>query len=161
MGLFSIVGKVYIRRQYIVFGFVCKFCQKFTSPPRDFRKAPPRPRRHYGPRGLNRSGGCRPGRRLRARLWVSDQSSDQVDQDGATGTPCQEAGISAYRGVGDQGDAERDSGTDRSASAGTWLACFESNRYLCRWVNRLPQGSELGRGRRFWTFALLRRVVTL
>ncbi len=36
------------------------------------------------------------------------------------------AGVSACLGAGDQGNADRDTGTDRSASAGTWLACFES-----------------------------------
>ncbi len=57
----------------------------------------------------------------------SDQSSDQADQDGwATGTPCQRAGVSTRRGVGDQGNADRDIGTDQPASAGTWLACIES-----------------------------------
>ncbi len=57
----------------------------------------------------------------------SDQSSDQVDQDGwAIGTPCQEAGVSDCRGAGDQGNADWDTGTDQLASAGTWLACFES-----------------------------------
>ena len=57
----------------------------------------------------------------------SDQSSDQADQDGwATGTPRKEAGVSACRGVGNQGNADRDIGTDQPASAGTWLACFES-----------------------------------
>ncbi len=57
----------------------------------------------------------------------SDQSSDQVDQDGwATGTPRKEAGVSACGGAGDQGNADRDTGTDRPASADTWLACFES-----------------------------------
>ena len=57
----------------------------------------------------------------------SDQSSDQADQDGwATGTPCQEAGVSACRGAGNQGNADRDTRTDQPASAGTWLACFES-----------------------------------
>ncbi len=57
----------------------------------------------------------------------SDQSSDQADQDGwATGTPCQEAGVSTCRGAGDQGNADRDTRTDQPASAGTWLACFES-----------------------------------
>ena len=44
----------------------------------------------------------------------SDQSLDQADQDGwATGTPC------PCRGVGDQGNADRDPGTDQPASAGT------------------------------------------
>ena len=53
----------------------------------------------------------------------SDQSSDQVDQDGwATGAPCQEASVSACRGVGDQGNADWDTGTDQPASAGTWVA---------------------------------------
>ena len=57
----------------------------------------------------------------------SDQSSDQADQDGwATGTPRKEAGVSACRGAGDQGNADRDTRTDQPASAGTWLACFES-----------------------------------
>ena len=57
----------------------------------------------------------------------SDQSSDQADQDGwATGTPRKEAGVSACRGAGNQGNADRDTGTDQPASAGTWLACFES-----------------------------------
>ncbi len=58
--------------------------------------------------------------------WTPDQA-DQADQDGwATGTPCQEAGVSACRGADDQENADRDSGTDRSASAGTWLASFKS-----------------------------------
>ena len=57
----------------------------------------------------------------------SEQSSDQADQDGwATGTPRKEAGVSACRGAGDQGNADRDARTDQPASAGTWLACFES-----------------------------------
>ena len=57
----------------------------------------------------------------------SDQSSDQADQDGwATGTPRKEAGVSACRGAGNQGNADRDTRTDQPASAGTWLACFES-----------------------------------
>ncbi len=59
--------------------------------------------------------------------WTPDQASDQADQDGwPTGTPCQEAGVSASRGAGDQENADRDNGTDRSASSGAWLACFES-----------------------------------
>ena len=45
---------------------------------------------------------------------------------GATGTPRKEAGVSACRGAGNQGNADRDTGTDQPASAGTWLACFES-----------------------------------
>ncbi len=54
--------------------------------------------------------------------WPPDQA-DLDEQDGwATGTPCQEAGVLACRGAGDQENADRDSGTDRSASAGTWLA---------------------------------------
>ena len=57
----------------------------------------------------------------------SDQSSDQADQDGwAVGTPRKEAGVSACRGAGNQGNADRDTRTDQPASAGTWLACFES-----------------------------------
>ena len=57
----------------------------------------------------------------------SDQASDQADQDGwATGTPCQEAAVSVYRGAGDQENADRDTGTDQPASTDTWLACFES-----------------------------------
>ena len=57
----------------------------------------------------------------------SDQPSDQADQDGwATGTPRKEAGVSACRGAGNQGNADRDTRTDQPASAGTWLACFES-----------------------------------
>ena len=57
----------------------------------------------------------------------SDQSSDLADQDGwATGTPRKEAGVSACRGAGNQGNADRDARTDQPASAGTWLACFES-----------------------------------
>ena len=57
----------------------------------------------------------------------SDQSSDQADQDGwATGTPRKEAGVSACRGAGNQGNTDRDTRTDQPASAGTWLACFES-----------------------------------
>ena len=53
----------------------------------------------------------------------SDQSSDQADQDGwATGTPCQKAGVSACRGAGDQGNADRDTGTDQRASAGARVA---------------------------------------
>ena len=57
----------------------------------------------------------------------SEQSSDQADQDGwATGTPRKEAGVSACRGAGNQGNADRDTRTDQPASAGTWLACFES-----------------------------------
>ena len=55
------------------------------------------------------------------------ESSDQADQDGwATGTPRKEAGVSACRGAGNQGNAHRDTRTDQPASAGTWLACFES-----------------------------------
>ena len=58
---------------------------------------------------------------------VVDQPSNQDDQDRrAVGAPCQESNVSACRGTGDQGNADRDTGTDRSASAGTWLACFES-----------------------------------
>ena len=39
----------------------------------------------------------------------SEQSSDQADQDGwATGTPRKEAGVSACRGAGNQGNADRD-----------------------------------------------------
>ena len=45
---------------------------------------------------------------------------------GATGTPRKEAGVSACRGAGNQGNADRDTRTDQPASAGTWLACFES-----------------------------------
>ena len=57
----------------------------------------------------------------------SDQSSDQADQGGwATGTPRKEAGVSACRGAGNQGNADRDTRTDQPASTGTWLACFES-----------------------------------
>ena len=57
----------------------------------------------------------------------SEQSSDQADQDGwATGTPRKEAGVSACRGAGNQGNADRDTRTDQPASADTWLACFES-----------------------------------
>ena len=57
----------------------------------------------------------------------SEQSSDQADQDGwATGTPRKEAGVSACRGAGNQGNADRDTRTDQPASAGTWPACFES-----------------------------------
>ena len=60
----------------------------------------------------------------------SDQSSDQADQYGwATGSLCQEAGVSACRGTGDQENADRPpqaDGTDPSAAAGAWLACFES-----------------------------------
>ena len=37
-----------------------------------------------------------------------------------------EAGVSACRGAGNQGNADRDTRTDQPASAGTWLACFES-----------------------------------
>ena len=59
--------------------------------------------------------------------WTLTQSSDQADQDGwATGTPRKEAGVSACRGAGNQGNADRDTRTDQPASAGTWLACFES-----------------------------------
>ena len=62
---------------------------------------------------------------------VSDQSSDQADQDGcATGTPRKEAGVSACRGAGNQGNADRDTRTDQPASAGTWLACFESTGHF-------------------------------
>ncbi len=58
---------------------------------------------------------------------VADQSSDQADQNRRTvGTSCQEASVSTCRGVGNQGNADRDIGTDQPASAGTWLACFES-----------------------------------
>jgi len=57
----------------------------------------------------------------------SGQSSDQADQDGwATGTPRKEAGVSACQGAGNQGNVDRDTRTDQPASAGTWLACFES-----------------------------------
>ena len=57
----------------------------------------------------------------------ADQSSDQADQNRRTvGTSCQEAGVSTCRGVGNQGNADWDIGTDQPASAGTWLACFES-----------------------------------
>ncbi len=56
-----------------------------------------------------------------------DQSSDQADQNRRTvGTPCQEAGVSACRGAGDQGNVDRDTRTDQPASAGAWVACFES-----------------------------------
>lgn len=37
----------------------------------------------------------------------------------------EKAGVPACRGAGDQGDADRDTRTDQSASAGTWPACFE------------------------------------
>ena len=40
--------------------------------------------------------------------------------------PRKEAGVSACRGAGNQGNADRDARTDQPASAGTWLACFES-----------------------------------
>ena len=75
----------------------------------------------------------------------SDQSSDQADQDGwATGTPRKEAGVSACRGAGNQGNADRDTRTDQPASAGTWLACFEStgisDSYGVVGVNRPPEG---------------------
>ena len=57
----------------------------------------------------------------------SDQSSDQADQDGwATGTPRKKASVSTCPGVGNQENADRDTRTDQPASAGTWLACFES-----------------------------------
>jgi len=56
---------------------------------------------------------------------VADQYSDQDYQDWrAVGTPCQEAGVPAGRGIGDQGNAGRDTGTDQPASPGTWLAHF-------------------------------------
>ena len=87
-------------------------------------------------------------------------------QDGwATGTPCQEAGVSACRSAGDEGNADRDIGTDQPASAGTWLAFFGrtgiKNSYGSTRVNRLPRGRRSGRGRQFWTFTLVRGVVTL
>ncbi len=45
----------------------------------------------------------------------TDQVSDQAEQNGwATGTPCQEAGVSTSRGAGDQRNADRDTGTDQS-----------------------------------------------
>jgi len=70
------------------------------------------------PGRLHEKAGVAPG----YEALDSDQSSDQADQDGwATGPPCQKAGVSAGRGAGDQGNADRDTGTDRSASAGTWL----------------------------------------
>jgi len=99
------------------------------------------------------------------KYWTPDQASDQADQDGwATGTPCREAGVSACRGAGNQGNADRDIGTDQPASAGTWLACVEStdiyDSYGSSSANRLPQGSDLGRDRRFWSVMLSREVVT-
>ena len=58
---------------------------------------------------------------------VADQSTDPDDQDWrAVGTPCQEVSVSTSRGAGDQGNADRDTGTDQPASAGAWLACLES-----------------------------------
>ena len=51
----------------------------------------------------------------------SDQSSDQADQDGwATGTPRKEAGVSACRGAGNQGNA--DGILERISSFGWHLA---------------------------------------
>ena len=59
--------------------------------------------------------------------WTLRQSSDQAVDGWATGTPRKEAGVSACRGAGNQGNADRDTRTDQlPASAGTWLACFES-----------------------------------
>ena len=53
---------------------------------------------------------------------VADQSSGWTDQDGwATGSPCQEAGVSACRGAGDRGNADRDTRTDQLASSDAWL----------------------------------------
>ena len=46
--------------------------------------------------------------------WDSDQSSDQADQDGwATGTPRKEAGVSACRGAGNQGNADSEQSLGR------------------------------------------------
>ena len=82
----------------------------------------------------------------------------------ATGAPCQEAGVAVCRGAGDQENADRDTGTDQPASAGTWLACFESTVIYdsvtgSSRANRLPQGRDLGRARRFWAFTLVRVLV--
>ena len=67
----------------------------------------------------------------------SDQSSDQADQDGwATGTPRKEAGASACRGVGDQGNADRDTsitttvqGGMREVRLGAWRGSAWPVRY--------------------------------
>ena len=61
------------------------------------------------------AGGC--------EALVADQYSDQADQNRRTASaPRKEAGISACRGAGDQGNSDRDIGTNQPASAGTWLA---------------------------------------
>jgi len=97
----------------------------------------------------------------------SDQSSDQADQDGwATGPPRKEAGVSACRGAGNQGNADRDTRTDQPASAGTRIVhseidCIGDSVMGSSGVNRPPRGRRWGRGRQFWTFTLVRGVVTL
>ncbi len=96
----------------------------------------------------------------------SDQSSDQTDQDGwATGTPRKEAGVSACRGAGDQGNADRDTRTDQPASAGTWLACFESTgiKDSCGVVQSkwAAPRETLGQGQAILDFYARQGVVTL
>ena len=63
-----------------------------------------------------------------------------------------EAGVSACRGAGNQGNADRDTRTDQPASAGTWLACFEStgisDSYGSSRVQTAPR-ETLGQGRQF------------
>ncbi len=84
---------------------------------------------------------------------VADQYSDQADQDRwAVGTPCQEAGVSACRSVGDQGNADRDTGTDQPASAGARIVHSGSDGMGDSVMgsfrtNRPPRGRRLGRGR--------------
>ena len=80
----------------------------------------------------------------------SDQSSDQAVK-WATGTPRKEAGVSACRGAGNQGNADRDTRTDQPAS---WhLASLRAQVFRTvmgsSGVNRPPRGRRLGRGRQF------------
>ena len=74
---------------------------------------------------------------------VADQYSNQDDQDrGTAGVPCQGAGVSACDSAGDQGNADRDTGTDQPTSPGTEKATVTG---LSR-VNGLTQWRDLGWG---------------
>ena len=55
---------------------------------------------------------------------VTDEYSEQDDQDrGTAGAPCTKDGVSAGRGAGYPGNADRHADTDRSASPGSRIAC--------------------------------------
>ena len=82
---------------------------------------------------------------------VVDQSADQNDQDRrSVSAPCQKTGVSARRGFGDQGNADRYTGTDQLASLGTRIVhsgsdvMGDSVTGLSA-ANRPPQGRRLDR----------------